>query len=199
MKRSRILLLTAIGAVCALGGAAAGIAETSASSSRGPTVKTRLGAGIARAHRGLLFRMGPLKDAAGPPVHSEAVVPNNKGGFETITIDRGRVVSLSADNLTITEGTRSATYKQATLTIPARATVLRDREPAQLSDVKAGDRVVVAQSPAGTFVRAHDPQHVGRLKREMLKPGAPPPGVPKNGSAPAPPTLVPPPGEASPG
>jgi hypothetical protein len=196
MTRSRILVVSAIGAVCALGGAAAGIAESPASSSGGPTPRTGLDTRVARAHGGLLFG-GPLKDAAGPPVHSEAVVPNDKGGFDTITMDRGSFASLSGDQLTITEGTASATYKKVTLTIPSGAKVRRNGEQAQLADVKAGDTVLVAQSPAGTIVAAHDAQHDDRLKLEMHKPGPPPPGSPRNGNATEAPSLAPPPGEGA--
>src|SRR5215469_511036 len=50
---------------------------------------------------------------AGWRVHSETVVPNDKGGFDTITMDQGRFASASGDRLTITEGTSRATYKKA--------------------------------------------------------------------------------------
>src|SRR5262245_56069030 len=83
MKRSRIVVVAATGAICALGGAAAGIAESSASSSSSPRARAPFHAGIAKAST-MVFGIGPLKDAAGPPVHSESVVPNDKGGFDTI-------------------------------------------------------------------------------------------------------------------
>src|SRR5262249_61586357 len=108
---------------------------------------------------GAPFGLGPLADAAGPPVHSENVVPNKKGGFDTITMDRGSFSSLSGDKLTITEGTKSATYKTLTLTIPSGASVSRNRETAKLSDLKSGDKVMVAQRPNGTAAAAHDEQH----------------------------------------
>jgi hypothetical protein len=110
-----------------------------------------------------MLGIGPLLDAAGPPVHADAVVPNEKGGFDTVTMDRGSFSSLSGDQLTITEGTKSATYKTATLTIPSNATVRRNGEDAKLSDLKAGDEVLVVQSPSRTLVVAHDAQHPGPL------------------------------------
>jgi hypothetical protein len=110
---------------------------------------------------GPILAAGPLAAAAGPPVHANAVVPNDKGGFDAVTMDRGSFSSLSGDQLTITEGTKTATYKTVTLTIPSGATVRRNGEQAQLSDLKAGDEVLVVQSPNGTVVGAHDAQHAG--------------------------------------
>jgi hypothetical protein len=129
-------------------------------------------------------------DAAGPPVHSESVVPNDKGGFDAVTMDRGSFSSLSGEKLTITEGTKTSTYKTVTLTIPSGATVDRNGEKAQLSDIRTGDTVAVVQSPKGTFVDAFDAQHepkihvkgppTGSDERRMLKPdeGPPAPGAP---------------------
>ena len=194
MKRSRIVVVAATGAICALGGAAAGIAESSASSSSTPRAQIPLHAGIAKASA-MVFGTGPLKDAAGPPVHSESVVPNDKGGFDTITMDQGSFASLSGDQLTITEGTSRATYKKATLTIPSGATVRRNDEKAQLSDLKAGDTVLVAQGPDGTVVDAHDAQHAEGPRLDKAGPGEPPLVTQKYGSAPAPPTQTPAPDE----
>jgi hypothetical protein len=134
-----------------------------------------------------MLGFGPLAGVEGPPVHADAVVPNNKGGFDTVTMDRGSFSSLSGDQLTITEGTKSATYKTVTITIPSNATVRRNDEKAQLSDLKAGDEVLVVQSPSGTVVAAHDAQHPGPLPLMMR---APRPGedLPQ-------PKLTPPPGE----
>ena len=161
MQRSTMMRMSAVGAVCALAGATAGIAGSSASSSK-PTKSAVASAAIA-VGPGVRFGFGPLADAAGPPVHSDTVVPNEKGGFDTVTMDRGSFSSLSGDQLTISEGTKSATYKTVTLTIPSNATVRRNGADAQLSDLKAGDEVFVVQSPSRTLVVAHDAQHPGPL------------------------------------
>ena len=157
MQRSTMMRTGAVGAVCALVGATAGIAGSSASSSK-PTKTAAAPAAIA-AGPGVLLRFGPLADAAGPPVHSDTVVPNEKGGFDTVTMDRGSFSSLSGNQLTITEGTKTATYKTVTLTIPSGATVHRNGEAAKLSDLKSGDTVMVMQSPKATVVAANDAQH----------------------------------------
>jgi hypothetical protein len=109
------------------------------------------------------------------------VVPNKNGGFDTMTMDRGRFSSLSGDQLTITEGTKTATYKTVTLTIPSGATVRRNGDAARLSDIKSGDTVMVLQSPQGTVVTAHDAQHpdVLQLKLRMPQKGEHPLPLPK--------------------
>jgi hypothetical protein len=167
MKRSTILRTTAVGATCALVGGAAGIAAGSASTPRPSKDAERhawLKFGDRRAWRKLGGEMPiPLAADAGPPVHSESVVPDEKGGFATITMDRGTFSSLSGQKLTVAEGTKTATYKIVTLTIPTNATVRRNGETAQLSGIKPGDTVAVVQSPKGTFVDAFDAQHEPKL------------------------------------
>jgi hypothetical protein len=158
--------MSIVGALCAIAGAAAGIAGSSASSS--PAPHARFGPG------GLgFFGRGPLADASGPPVHVDAVVPKQGGGFETVTMDRGSFSSLSANQLAINEGTKTATYKTVTLTIPSGATIRRNGVQAQLSDLRSGDEVTVIQSPPNTVVIAHDAKHdlrfrPGRLRRHEL-------------------------------
>jgi hypothetical protein len=116
-------------------------------------------------------------------------VPNQKGGFDTITIDRGSFSSLSGDQLTITEGTKTATYKTVTLTIPSSATVRRNGDAAHLSDLKSGDTVLIAQSPKGTVVDAHDAQHAERMQLKFRAFG--------HGELPRPPRLPGHPGEGA--
>jgi hypothetical protein len=189
MKRSTILRMSIVGALCAIAGAAAGIAGSSASSSSAPRLRIGLGG------HGFFFRHGPLADASGPPVHVDAVVPKQGGGFETVTMDRGRFTSLSANQLTINEGTRTATYKTVTLTIPSGAAIRRNGVQAQLSDLRSGDEVAVMQSPPSTVVIAHDAKHELRFHPGLL----PPHELPQRGYG-----LLPPPAgagatEAAPG
>lgn len=124
---------------------------------------------------------GPM---GGPPIHSVSVVPNKEGsGFDTVTMDGGTVQSVSGQQLTITEGTKTLTYKTVTLTIAANATVTRDGKSAQLSQLQSGDHVIVSENSDGTsMVNAADssftPPH---------GPGGPggPPGAPGQGAPPA--------------
>ena len=169
MKRPTIMRTAAFGATCALVGGAAGIAGSSASTNH--TTKGRVAdnaAGTGAIKSGMAigpgFAIRIPGDAAGPPVHSESVVPNEKGGFDTVTMDRGTFSSLSGEQLTIAEGTKSATYKTVTLTIPSVATVYRNGEKAALSDIKSGDTVTVVQSRSGTVVNAFDAEHEPKLQ-----------------------------------
>jgi hypothetical protein len=116
-------------------------------------------------------------------------VPNQKGGFDTITMDRGTYSSLSGDQLTITEGTKTATYKTVTLTIPANATVRRNDQTAHLSDIKSGDTVMVAQTPQGTVVDVRDAQHGEQMPLRFRGFG--------HGESPGPPKLPPIPEEGA--
>jgi hypothetical protein len=164
----------AIGATCAIAGAGAGIAGSSASTPN-PS-KEQLKRGGLRAFKAGIApgpMLGLAGDAAGPPVHSESVVPNEKGGFDTVTMDQGAFSSLSGEQLTITEGTKSATYKTVTLSIPSDANVSRNGEKAQLSDIKSGDTVIVVQSPTGTFVNAFDAAHAPQVRVASPGPGGP--------------------------
>lgn len=145
LQRHRRPILVAV--LCALVGAAAGIAGTAAAP------KQSKSAAAARDHRG-----GPHGRFHGPPVHVEAVVLNKAGdAFIKLTEDSGTVKSVDSNELTITEGFKDVTYKDVTLTIPSDATVMRNFNAAKLSDLKAGDRVHVESSSEGTNVFAVDP------------------------------------------
>ena len=168
MKKPTIMRTAAVGTTCALLGTAAGIAGSSASTNNANNGRAGHAAKTGEVRFGMAigpgFAIGIRGDAAGPPVHSEAVVPNEKGGFDTVTMDRGTFSSLSGQQLTITEGTKSATYKTVTLTIPSDATVYRNGEKAALSDIKSGDTVTVMQSRSGTVVNAFDAEHEPKLQ-----------------------------------
>jgi hypothetical protein len=169
MKRSTILRLSIVGALCAIVGAAAGIAGSSASSSPAPHPRLGLGGpGFFFKHGPLAGLFGPLAGVSGPPVHVEAVVPKQGGGFETVTMDRGSFSSLSGSQLAIREGTKAATYKTVSVSIPSGATVRRNGASAQLSDLKPGDEVTVVQSPSSTVVIANDAKHELRFKPGLL-------------------------------
>ncbi|HTZ85981.1 MAG TPA: hypothetical protein VMB05_04870 [Solirubrobacteraceae bacterium] len=207
MKGSTVMRTAAVGATCALIGAAAGIAGSSASTpqkAKGPagfaSGKFKHGiVGPMIGPRGPAFAMPA--GAAGPPVHSESVLPNEKGGFETVTMDRGRFSSSSGGQLTIAEGTKSATYKTVTLTIPSDAKVYRNGATAQLSNIKSGDTVTVVQSPQGTVVNAndaeHEPNQVVHIEGHKVAPGEYPPPLlrgPRTAYKIAPGEYPPPPG-----
>jgi hypothetical protein len=132
----RFLRTTAVAATCALVGAGAGIAGS-------------------QAHEGHFSNHGNHFGRFGrAPVHADLVVPAKGGTFQTVTFDRGTVDSVSGDQLTIKEGTKSATYKTITLTIPSDAKIRRNGENAQLSDLQQGDGVAVVSTDGKTLVKA---------------------------------------------
>ncbi len=90
-------------------------------------------------------------------VHAQLVVPTPQG-FVNVTVDRGRVDSVSGRQLTLGEGTRRQTYKTITLTIPPTAEVRDNHQTASLSSLRPGQRVIVIQAPKRTFVIAHTPR-----------------------------------------
>jgi hypothetical protein len=168
MKSKRLALTAVTGALCAIVGTAAGIAGSSAA--------TKSGSKAARADARHGPPGGPLRHAGGPPVHSEEVVLNKaRDGFITVTTDGGIVKAVSGNELTITEGTKTVTYKDVAVTVPNDATVYRNGSKASLSDLEDGDHVVVHRSSEGAFVDAFDSQHWPRLGDRH---GPPPPGVP---------------------
>ena len=159
---------SALATGCAAIGAVAGIAGGAAS----PSSNGNPPAAHWRMHRG-----GP----GGPPVHAEAVVPKRSGsGFETVTEDNGKLKSRSGDDITITEGTRTQTYKDATITIPSAARIIRDGKKATLDDLNTGDFVHVTRSPERTLVFAVDSNFRPRFQggRRGFRDGPPghPPG-----------------------
>jgi hypothetical protein len=144
MKQTKPMRTVGVAALCVALGAAGGIASSGAATS------TTKKSNASRSGR-------PGGPPGGRAVHEDAVVLNKAGtAFITATEDSGALVSVSGDQLTIKEGTKSVTYKTLTLTIPSGATIKRNGSTAQLSDLKAGDRVHVTKSSDGTTVFAAD-------------------------------------------
>jgi len=173
---TKLIRTGTVALACAAAGAAAGIAGSAAAPSKPAAGRDRL-------HHG--GRFGMFRGGPGGRIHSTAVVPNAAGtGFETVTQDGGKVVSLSAEQLKITEGTPSLTYRTVTLTIPSSATIDRNDAKAALAALQAGDQVSVMQSSEGTLVRAEDAAHQGndgpmlRWGRHGPAGGGPPPPEP---------------------
>jgi hypothetical protein len=144
-RHSRLLLV----AVCcvAAGAAISAIATAGAATS---------GSSSHPASQHAHVRKGGLRRLA-HAVQGSAVV-RTADGFATVTFQRGKVAAVSGRQLTITEGTRKATYKTVTVTVPADAVVRDNRAKSSLSDVKAGQRVLVLTAPKRTYVIARTPK-----------------------------------------
>jgi hypothetical protein len=145
MKLKRLPYVIAAVACLAIGGLA-GIAGGSAATTHTKAHRANNQAN----HHG--WRGGPLLGGP-PPVHSVSVIPNKEGtAFDTVTTDSGTVQSVSGQELTIVEGTKTLTYKTVTLTIPAGATVHRDGKSAQLGELQKGDHAIVRADSNGTTI-----------------------------------------------
>ena len=147
MNHSRTLKRGLAAGLCAAVGASAGIATGSAAT----TTKSKAKASQVAAQNARPGRPG------GPAVHEESVVLNKAGtAYITRTEDSGVVTAVSGSDITIKEGTATVTYKTVTIAVAAGASVQRNGATAQLSDIKAGDRVHIEQSSDGTNVFAGD-------------------------------------------
>lgn len=142
LRHTRLIVV----AVCcvALGAGVSAIASAGAATS---STGHASGAG---QHRGLVR-------LARRAVHGDIVVAT-RNGFATVTFDRGIVKSVNGRQLTINDGTRTATYETVTLTIPADAMVRDDGKVASLSAVRPGQRVAVLTGPKRTRVIARTPR-----------------------------------------
>ena len=149
MNRRNLIRSCAVGLTCTAVGAGAGLlGSASAAPPVAHTAKPAKARIAARARLRVLRRS----------VHAEMVVPTAGGGFATVTYDRGFVESVTSTQLTLREGTKTATHQTVALTIPSTATIRLDRAPAQLSQLAAGDRVRVLSGPKRTLVVAFDTQ-----------------------------------------
>jgi ABC-type phosphate transport system substrate-binding protein len=147
MKIRPLARTAVVAALCATVAGAAGIAGSSAASK---THKTKKSANSAQTAR-------PLRMIGSPPVHADVVALNKAGtAYITSTEDNGTVVSVTGDQLVISEGTTALPYKTVTLTIPSDATINRNGATAALSAFVAGDHVHVSQSSDATEVFGGD-------------------------------------------
>jgi len=138
--------MLAVAASCTAIGAGASVIANAGAASTHPTAPTGQSTRVHRAG---------LRRALRRAVHGDLAVPT-KTGFATVTFDRGFVQSVTGQQLTLREGTKTSTYKTVTLTIPAGAHVRDNMQAATLSDLKPGQRALVLQGPRQTLVVAHD-------------------------------------------
>ena len=141
--------LVALAASCvALGAAVSAIASAGAATPASGTTSTASSA--AGHHRG----RGALARRAFAGAVQGSLVVHTKSGFATVTFERGVVKSVSGNQLTITERTKKAVYKDATVTIPSNATIRVNKQKATLGQLKSGQRVTVVSTPKRTRVAA---------------------------------------------
>jgi hypothetical protein len=148
--RKHVKLVTVAAACVAIGAAGSAIA-TAGAASNGATTSS------ATAKPARVRGAGARVLLQRRTVHASAVVAT-KSGFATVTVDRGFVQSVKGQQLTIREGTKTATYKTVTLTVPSNAVVRDDRRASALSALTAGQRVGVVRAPRRTWVIARTPR-----------------------------------------
>jgi hypothetical protein len=169
MDRSRWTKLGVVVGACAVLGAAGGIVGSAAAPGSESNSGSKPGAEAGSKTRPF-HRHGLQLGVGGPPVHSEAVVPNSDGdGFETVTSDSGKVKSVSGSKLSVTTGTDDADYKDVTIDVPGNAVISRNGRKAVLSALKAGDRVHVVQAPSRSVVMAQDAATAKKMRDRMRR------------------------------
>ena len=145
VKRHARTLAVAVGCL-GVGAGASVIASAGASTTSSSTAATPAAKTAALTARGL---RGEIRRA----VQGQFVI-HTKTGFETVSFERGFVQSVSGDSLTLREGTRNASYRTVTVTIPSGARVRNNGQTAALSSLTAGEHVGVLQGLAHTWVVA---------------------------------------------
>lgn len=174
MKSRRRVAAVSLAATCALAGAGAGIAQSSAAKTKSSAKTIRhAAAGVPGWGHG-----GPGGPGGGRAVHEVEEVLNKAGtAYISQTVDNGEItaVDASAGTITLKEGTSTVTYATPTITIPSGGTVTLDGAVSSLEKLKAGDHATISSSSEGTNVFATDssfsPDGHGRMG-----PGGPPPG-----------------------
>ncbi len=177
MHRTRRTVTIGLAVVCAMVGAAAGIAQSSAAGKSGKSASRH------SARQGFPGRFGHGGPGGrGMAVHSTEVVLNKAGtAFITETEDSGTVTAVdsSAGTITIKEGTTSVTYATPTIAIPSGANVRLDGNTSSLEKILSGDHVSIRSSSEGTDVFAVDASFTPPAHMPMQGgPGGPPPGAP---------------------
>ncbi len=144
----------------AIGAGASAITSAGAATSPGASTSGGAGAGAA-VSASATQPAGParitLRRPAARTVAGDLTV-ETKAGFVAVTFERGFVRSVSGQQLTLSEGTRKATYKTVTVTIPTTARVLDNGSTATLAKLTSGQHVLVFKGPNPTVVRARTPR-----------------------------------------
>lgn len=140
------LKLGAVALTCVALGAGAGAIANGAAST--PTTAASVGVQHGRLRLRAVIRH---------TVEANLVI-HTKQGFADVTVARGTVQSVSGNQLTLAEGTRTATYKTVTFTLPSNVRVRDDRQPSTLAAVKNGQRALVVIGPKRALVIARTPK-----------------------------------------
>lgn len=150
--RNRAALWTAAG-VLGTGLAAGGVAQavTSPSPSPGPgTAAAGAKAGHAKQHAKHHGKGQRLEPFAAHVLHGDVVVRAKDGGYRTVALQRGTVVSVSPTSLQL----RSADGFTATYAVNADTFIRKGHKSGQSSELAAGDSVMVLATRSGSTLTA---------------------------------------------
>ncbi len=139
--------MTKAGALLLCGGALGGAGGYAASAAGANAKHTSVSSATGKRPRGELAR---LRRA----VSITAVVPDGKGTFAPLSIERGTLVAVTGNSISLREGNARASYKTVSISLPSDTVVRLARKPASLSALSAGERIVVVQGPTRTTVAA---------------------------------------------
>ncbi len=145
---SRYMKLSAGAAACVAAGAAA--SQVAAAGASTPAVTH---GHSAHAQAPARLRLGAL---ARRTVEGQFVVATTSG-YQTVTVARGTVDSVSGQQLTLTEGVGANVYRTVTLTLPGATRVRDNRRQSTLDQVTQGQRAIVLQTPTKAVVIARTP------------------------------------------
>jgi hypothetical protein len=150
-------------------GAAGGLAVSASGAGQKPATKTLEQAATGKGKARGKSRLARLERA----VSLTAVVPARGGRFTSVSIERGTLVRVTTQQLTLREGTRRASYETVTLAVGPNATVRLSRRPSTLGALSPGDRVAVVQGPRKTLIAARPAASARSTdKRESAAPSA---------------------------
>jgi Cu/Ag efflux protein CusF len=177
-KKMKVAIASGIAAVVAV--AASAIAQTGTPSPTATPQKPAAREGM-RPQRlcGHPGKALGIRERFGRVVHAEAKVQLQEG-FATMITDRGEITAVDGDRVTI----KRADGESVSVRTGERTRVCRNGEPAQVSDLKKGDRAAIFQSRRDgetvvRGIRAFSPDYAPpagqeRPKRDRrLQPSAP--------------------------
>jgi hypothetical protein len=148
---------------------AAGIAGAATDPPKPPAGSTVAPPPPGQRHHGGMHRPGL---GMGGAIRGELVVPDGKGGFKTVKVQRGEVTAVSATSLTV----KSPDGVAQTYVLTAKTVVNGGR--ATVASIKVGDKVGVLANADGTAVRVRDVTRLPADKRKHPRRPADRPAAP---------------------
>jgi hypothetical protein len=174
LRRAGVAAAAGVGITLGAAGIAAAADNPSPSPSGGTTAQTAPNAPGARPHPGRMGHRGGPGAERGMgmrgAVHGEFVVPNGKGGWRTVQMQRGTVTAVSKTALTVRSEdgfTKSYVLTSATLVDAGRDGI---------ATVATKEQVAVVATESGGTTTANEVRDLTKIKAERKQWGPPPGG-----------------------